>query len=129
VVTPFIRKSGEQPMTTNLALAEGSLAPPPAITMRSLQAFSTCSSSYTTPDGYMKRVIQAARWSEQAGCAGMLIYTDNSLVDPWLVAQVIIHNTCFQCPLVARSRFVALQPKPSGVVQGTQECGLHRRTV
>lgn len=88
-------------MTTNLALAEGPLAAAPAITRPSLQVFSTCPSSFVTPDLYLERVIQAARWSEQAGYAGMLIYTDNSLVDPWLIAQVIIHNTCFQYPLVA----------------------------
>jgi alkanesulfonate monooxygenase len=68
---------------------------------RSLQVFSTCPSSYVTPDRYLERVTDAARWSERAGCTGMLIYTDNSLVDPWLIAQVIIQNTSFQCPLVA----------------------------
>jgi alkanesulfonate monooxygenase len=31
----------------------------------------------------------------------MLVYTDNSLVDPWLVAQAIIQSTHSQCPLVA----------------------------
>ena len=88
-------------MTANLALAEDALVPQPGITRRSLQVFSTCPSSYVTPDHYLERVIHAARWSEQAGCAGMLIYTDNSLVDPWLVAQIMIQNTRFQCPLVA----------------------------
>src|SRR5437867_31416 len=67
----------------------------------SLQVFSTCPSSFVTSDHYLERVIQTARWSEQAGCTGMLIYTDNSLVDPWMVAQIIIQNTCTQCPLVA----------------------------
>jgi alkanesulfonate monooxygenase len=31
----------------------------------------------------------------------MLIYTDNSLVDPWLVSQIVIESTRSQCPLVA----------------------------
>jgi len=50
---------------------------------------------------YLPNLIQIAQWSEQAGFEGILIYTDNSLVDPWLVAQVIIQNTTTLCPLVA----------------------------
>jgi alkanesulfonate monooxygenase len=50
---------------------------------------------------YRQNVIDVARWSEEAGCEGILVYTDNSLVDPWLVAQTIIENTERLCPLVA----------------------------
>jgi len=50
---------------------------------------------------YRQNVIDVARWSEEAGCEGILVYTDNSLVDPWLVAQTIIENTQRLCPLVA----------------------------
>ena len=50
---------------------------------------------------YRQNVIDVARWSEEAGCQGILVYTDNSLVDPWLVAQIIIENTERLCPLVA----------------------------
>ena len=50
---------------------------------------------------YLPKLIEIAQWSEQAGFEGILIYTDNSLVDPWLVAQVIIQNTANLCPLVA----------------------------
>src|SRR5271167_1315169 len=50
---------------------------------------------------YRQNVIDVARWSEEAGCQGILVYTDNSLVDPWLVAQIIIENTVRLCPLVA----------------------------
>lgn len=53
------------------------------------------------PESYFKRVVQIARWSEQAGCKGILVYTDNRLVDSWLVAQIIIENTERLCPLVA----------------------------
>jgi alkanesulfonate monooxygenase len=42
-----------------------------------------------------------ARWSEDAGCEGILVYTDNSIVDPWLVTQVVIESTERLCPLVA----------------------------
>jgi alkanesulfonate monooxygenase len=50
---------------------------------------------------YLQRVVDVARWSEEAGCDGILIYTDNSLVDPWLLAQVILQNTERLHPLVA----------------------------
>jgi alkanesulfonate monooxygenase len=74
--------------------------PEPAVQPR-LQVYSTCPSSLVTPDHYRDRVIRAARWSEQAGCTGTLIYTDNTLVDPWLVAQIVIENTRALSPLVA----------------------------
>jgi alkanesulfonate monooxygenase len=50
---------------------------------------------------YLQRVRDAARWSEAAGCEGILIYTDNGIADPWLVAQVVIDATEQLCPLVA----------------------------
>lgn len=86
-------------MSSNPVLAaDHSPEPSP---LAALQIFSTCPSSLVTPDEYRQRVIRAARWSERAGCTGMLIYTDNTLVDPWLVAQVVIENTRELCPLVA----------------------------
>lgn len=64
--------------------------------------FSTCPQSRDAlePD-YVRRVIDVARWSEEAGCEGILVYTDNGLVDPWLVAQLIIQNTKRLSPLLA----------------------------
>jgi alkanesulfonate monooxygenase len=50
---------------------------------------------------YLNQVVQVAQWSEEAGCTGILVYTDNGIVDPWLVAQVIIQSTERLCPLVA----------------------------
>jgi alkanesulfonate monooxygenase len=49
----------------------------------------------------MRDVIETARWSEQAGCTATLVYADNSLLDPWLIAQIIIEHTNNICPLVA----------------------------
>jgi len=66
-----------------------------------LQIFSTCPSALEPAELYRDRIIRAAQWSERAGCAGMLVYTDNSLADPWLVSQVLIENTKFLYPLVA----------------------------
>jgi alkanesulfonate monooxygenase len=50
---------------------------------------------------YLERVTDIARWSDAAGCEGSLIYTDNGLVDPWLVAQHVLTTTERLCPLVA----------------------------
>jgi alkanesulfonate monooxygenase len=67
-----------------------------------LQVFATSPQSLDfDTNSYLKRVVDVARWSEEAGCTGTLVYTDNSIVDPWLVAQTIIANTRSLCPLVA----------------------------
>jgi alkanesulfonate monooxygenase len=50
---------------------------------------------------YADRVGTVARWSERAGCNGILVYTDNGIADPWLVAQLIIQSTETLRPLVA----------------------------
>ncbi len=50
---------------------------------------------------YRDEVQQVARWSEAAGCKGILVYTDNRLVDPWLTAHLIIQATETLAPLVA----------------------------
>jgi len=67
-----------------------------------LLIFSTCPQS--TDSGastYQTTVANVARWSERAGCTGILIYSDNSLVDPWLLSHLIIQSTERLCPLVA----------------------------
>jgi alkanesulfonate monooxygenase len=73
------------------------LTPEPAV-----EIFATCpQSSQASKEAYIKNVADVARWSEQYGCSGILVYTDNSLVDAWLVSQLIIENTTRLCPLVA----------------------------
>ena len=67
-----------------------------------VQIFSTCPQSKdVSASEYRETVATVARWSEAFGCTGMLIYTDNSIVDPWLVAQIVIESTERLCPLVA----------------------------
>jgi alkanesulfonate monooxygenase len=67
-----------------------------------LQVFTTCQQSIrSTSATYLEDVAEIARWSDEVGCEGILIYTDNGLVDPWLVAQVVIESTQALCPLVA----------------------------
>jgi alkanesulfonate monooxygenase len=66
------------------------------------ELFSTCPPSkdpHQVP--YAERVAEIARWSERAGYRGMLVYTDNGLVDPWVVAQIALRATERLCPLVA----------------------------
>jgi alkanesulfonate monooxygenase len=66
------------------------------------EIFSTCPQSADTEAAtYLDRVCEVARWSEECGCTGTLVYTDNRLVDAWLVAQVILQSTERLCPLVA----------------------------
>jgi len=67
-----------------------------------IEIFSTCVQSRNEdPQTYLQRVAQVARWSDAAGYRGMLVYTDNGLVDPWLVAQLVLQETEQLCPLVA----------------------------
>jgi alkanesulfonate monooxygenase len=70
--------------------------------VRELQLFSTCPQSKDPHSGtYRDRVTEIARWSERAGYRGILVYTDNQLVDPWMVAQLILDATERLRPLVA----------------------------
>jgi alkanesulfonate monooxygenase len=67
-----------------------------------VRVFSTCPpSGEAGGERYLGRVADVARWSERWGCAGILVYSDNSLVDPWLVAQTIVQHTESLSPLVA----------------------------
>jgi alkanesulfonate monooxygenase len=50
---------------------------------------------------YREHLAAVARWSEAAGFTGILVYADNGLVDPWLVAQLIVESTETLSPLVA----------------------------
>lgn len=69
---------------------------------RNLKIFSTCPLSAQAPSETCTRELQEfARSSESAGHEGVLVVTDNSQLDPWLVSQVIIESTDRLCPLVA----------------------------
>jgi alkanesulfonate monooxygenase len=72
------------------------------INAQEIQVFSTCPQSKDVERGdYLRRVREVARWSDDAGYKGILVYTDNGIVDPWLVSQVILESTEQLCPLVA----------------------------
>lgn len=96
--------------------------------MRGIDIFSTCPQSKDgDSDTYLRSVADVARWSEDAGCRGILVYTDNGLVDPWLVSQVILQSTAQLSPLVA------VQPiymHPYSVATMVSSLGfLHQRRV
>jgi alkanesulfonate monooxygenase len=68
----------------------------------SVEVFSTTPQSKDLDQSeYLQRVEDVARWSDEAGYRGILVYTDNSIVDPWLVSQIILQSTKNLCPLVA----------------------------
>ena len=59
-----------------------------------LKLFSTAPQSIDhRPDEYLRKIADVARWSEACGCEGILIYTDNRILDPWLVSQVVVQNS------------------------------------
>ncbi len=67
-----------------------------------LKIFSTCPlSAKASPENCIRELREFARSSEAAGHEGVLVVTDNSQLDPWLVSQVIIEATDRLCPLVA----------------------------
>lgn len=67
-----------------------------------VEVFSTCPASSTADlRTYLRTVIDVAQWSEQAGCKGMLVYSDNSQLDAWSVSHAILQHTESLCPLVA----------------------------
>jgi alkanesulfonate monooxygenase len=63
--------------------------------------FTTIPPSSAFGDDYAAHVTRIAQWSEDAGAEGALIYTDNALVDPWSVAQMVLGATKSFVPLIA----------------------------
>lgn len=67
-----------------------------------LVLYSTCPGDTRQVDNsYPDLVRQVARWSEAAGCEGILIYSGNTSLDPFAVAQTILTSTDRLVPLVA----------------------------
>lgn len=68
---------------------------------RSWTLYSTIPPFAPEIDDFRARVGDVARWSERHGCRGALVYTDNSMLDPWLVADHVLGATERLRPLVA----------------------------
>jgi alkanesulfonate monooxygenase len=72
------------------------------LTDHPIEVFSTCPvAGGADRRVFLQNVIDVAHWSEEAGCKGILVYADNSLVDPWMLCQIILQNTQDLCPLPA----------------------------
>ncbi len=68
----------------------------------SIKVFTTCPlSNDLASDQFLDRLIDVARWSDEAGCTGMLVFSDNARLDPWSLSHLIIQRTKTLCPLVA----------------------------
>ena len=78
------------------------------------------------PGDYARHVAAVARWSELAGCSGILVYTDNSLLDPWLCAQIVLQATHEIAPLVAVQP-VYMHPYTAAKMIATLSCLYGRR--
>lgn len=74
---------------------------PTANSDHGLRIFSTCPTSLAAQPAGWRQVREFARWSEEVGCEGILVVTDNAQLDPWLVSQLIIEATERLSPLVA----------------------------
>jgi alkanesulfonate monooxygenase len=73
-----------------------------ALLAKGVEVLSTCPQSRDAdPTTYLAEALRVSRWSDEAGCGGMLVYTDNGLVDPWLLSQEVLKATTRLCPLVA----------------------------
>ncbi len=67
-----------------------------------LTVYTTCpASTQSAPGQYLHRLREVSRWTESAGCRGLLVYADNTLTDVWLTAQAVIEHTERLVPLVA----------------------------
>ncbi len=66
-----------------------------------VEVYSTCPSSRRPGAEFRRRVAEVARWSDSAGLRGLLVFTDNRVIDPWALAQYVIERTRQLVPLVA----------------------------
>jgi alkanesulfonate monooxygenase len=62
---------------------------------------SSPSDSMLSSAAYLARLRTVSQWSDRAGCRGMLIYTDNRSLDPWVLAYDVIAHTTRLAPLIA----------------------------
>ena len=67
--------------------------------------YATCPASVGVSEKeYLSTLVDVVRWSDRSGCAGFLVYSDNSNVDPWLIAQLAMQNTVNAAPLAVHAR-------------------------
>ena len=52
------------------------------------------------PDEFRRRLLDVARWADASDFRGLLLYTDNTVLDPWTLAQLVIERTGKLVPVV-----------------------------
>jgi alkanesulfonate monooxygenase len=66
-----------------------------------LKIFTTCPlATVDKARACVRHIENVARWSEEAGCEGILVSADARQLDPWLVSRAVIGATDKLCPLV-----------------------------
>ncbi|MET7468237.1 LLM class flavin-dependent oxidoreductase [Micromonospora sp. NPDC005686] len=69
---------------------------------RGVTIYSTCRSSIGYgQDSHLRKLLETARWADEAGYRGALLYSDNTSIDAWMSAQAAIANTAGFVPLIA----------------------------
>ena len=64
--------------------------------------YSTCRSSIGYGQtSHLPKLLEIARWADDAGYRGALVYSDCTSIDAWMAAQAAIANTATFVPLVA----------------------------
>lgn len=64
--------------------------------------YTTCQSSIKYgQEAHLRRLVEMARWADDAGFRGGLLYSDNTSLDAWMAAHAAIANTASFVPLVA----------------------------
>ena len=67
-----------------------------------IELFSTCPrSNKVARSRFLDCVADVAQWSERSGCRGMFVPADSTLVDPWMLADVIARHSTTLWPVIA----------------------------
>jgi alkanesulfonate monooxygenase len=96
--------------------------------MQGLSIYSTCPPMDPARPAPSVAALREFAWqSEEAGCTGALVVTDNAQLDPWLVAQTLLEASARLVPLVAVQP-VYLHPYSVAKMLASLAC-LHGRRV
>ncbi|MEF2246377.1 LLM class flavin-dependent oxidoreductase [Paenibacillus sp. IITD108] len=73
--------------------------------MEKIQLYSSLPPHNSSKD-YLSDVINIARLSEQSGFDGLLLFTNHHVLDPWVMASVVLSNTEKLIPLIAAQPYM-----------------------
>lgn len=74
----------------------------PDLAASGVTIYSTCRSRFGyDQESCLRKLVEHARWADEAGYRGALVYTDYGSVDAWMASQAAIVNTAAFVPLVA----------------------------